>query len=504
MIVVDKNTLNPLSTTFFSKNKMTPLYLGVDLGTSSIKCSLANEEGVIIDSANESYPLLCPKKNWTEQNPDDWYDAMLRIIRVLSTRNDLSWIKAVSFCGQMHGLVILDENDKVIRPAILWNDSRVVSQVDYLNQEIGMKKLIEETSNIALCGFTAPKLLWLYENERENFLRIRKIMLPKDYLAYRMSKVFASDVSDLSGTLFFDVKNRRYSSYMLNLLHIEESQLPKVFESYEAIGTVSKEFASVSGMSCDTKVIIGGGDQAVGAIGTNTIKDNTMSISLGTSGVVFVASDKHTFDSEGKIHSFRHANGKFHLMGCTLSAAGSLKWWMEDVLRTTDYNNEIEGVPEAIDDILFLPYLVGERSPINDPNAKGYFANLNAYYKRENMTKAVLEGISFSLYDVYKVMNEGGIDVKEARVIGGGSKSDVWMQMLADIFNVKMKTISTSDGGTLGAIILAMVGDGRYPDVDTAASHLVRDKKEYVPDSLKHERYEAKFKEYKNLYLRNK
>lgn len=483
---------------------MKSLYLGVDLGTSSIKCSLADEQGVIIDSANETYPLLCPKLNWTEQNPDDWYNAMVSIIQVLKTRNDLSLVKAVSFCGQMHGLVILDEDDKVIRPAILWNDSRVVKEVDYLNEEIGVKKLIEETSNIALCGFTAPKLLWLYHNEKENFDRIKKIMLPKDYLAYKMSHVFAGDVSDLSGTLFFDVKNRKYSSFMLDVLHIQESQLPQIYDSYEAVGNICEEFAKLTGMSQDTKVIIGGGDQAVGAIGTNTTSNNTMSISLGTSGVVFVASDKHTFDPEGKVHSFRHANGKYHLMGCTLSAAGSLKWWMEDVLHTKDYNTEIDAVPNEIDDILFLPYLVGERSPINDPNAKGYFANLNAFYKRENMTKAVLEGISFSLYDIYKVMNAGGIEVKEARVIGGGSKSKVWMQMLADIFNVKIKTISTSDGGTLGAIVLAMVGDGLYPDVDTAASKLVQDKKEYIPNAEKHELYEAKFKEYKNLYLRNK
>ena len=272
---------------------MKSLYLGVDLGTSSIKCSLADEQGVIIDSANETYPLLCPKLNWTEQNPDDWYNAMVSIIQVLKTRNDLSLVKAVSFCGQMHGLVILDEDDKVIRPAILWNDSRVVKEVDYLNEEIGVKKLIEETSNIALCGFTAPKLLWLYHNEKENFDRIKKIMLPKDYLAYKMSHVFASDVSDLSGTLFFDVKNRKYSSFMLDVLHIQESQLPQIYDSYEAVGNICEEFAKLTGMSQDTKVIIGGGDQAVGAIGTNTTSNNTMSISLGTSGVVFVASDKH-------------------------------------------------------------------------------------------------------------------------------------------------------------------------------------------------------------------
>lgn len=483
---------------------MSSLYLGVDLGTSSIKCSLADEKGIIIDSANETYPLLSPKLNWTEQNPDDWYNALLRILKVLSTRNNLTDIKAVSFCGQMHGLVILDANDQVIRPAILWNDSRVVKEVDYLNQVIGQDTLIQETSNIALCGFTAPKVLWIYHNEPENFKRIRKIMLPKDYLAYKMSHVFASDVSDLSGTLFFDVKERKYSQKMLDILHIHENQLPKIYNSYEAVGTVDEEFAKLTGMSTKTKVVIGGGDQAVGAVGTNTLQNKTMSISLGTSGVVFAACDDFAYDNKGRVHAFRHATSKFHLMGCTLSAAGSLKWWMEDILNTNDYTAEIDRVPEGIDDILFLPYLVGERSPINDPSAKGYFANLNAFYKRENLTKAVLEGISFSLYDNYKVMKALGVDVTEARVIGGGSKSPIWMQMLADIFNVKMKTISTSDGGTLGAIILAMVGDGFYPDVATAAKALVHDKKEYLPNPDKHSLYEKKFDEYKALYLRNK
>ena len=479
-------------------------YLGIDLGTSSIKVSLATEDGNIIDSESAEYPLLLPKVNWSEQNPEEWYNALILTLKNLGKRNDLSWVSSLSFSGQMHGLVLLDENDNVIRPAILWNDSRVIDEVDYLNNEIGIETLIKETSNIALCGFTAPKVLWVRNNEPENFKKISKMMLPKDYLAYKLSGTFASDVSDLSGTLFFDVKNRCYSKTILDILGVNEDQLPKVFNSYEVIGTVKEEYKDICGLSSSCKVVIGGGDQAVGATGTNTLTAGEMSISLGTSGVVFVPSKEYSYEPNGLVHSFRHTTGDFHLMGCTLSAMGSLKWWLEDILGTTDYPTELAAMPETISDIIFLPYLMGERSPINDPNAKGYFSNLSLFYKRSDLTKAVVEGICFSLYDVFVAMRDNGVKATAARVIGGGTKSNEFMQILADIFGIEMKTITTKDGGALGAIILAMVGGGLYNTPNEAASKLVSDKKSYYPNPAKHEEYLNKFKKYKELYSKTK
>lgn len=479
-------------------------YLGIDLGTSSIKVSVIDESCNIIASESDDYPLLLPKLNYSEQNPDDWFNGLINTLNRLNNKINLEDVASLSFSGQMHGLVILDENDKVIRPAILWNDSRTTCEVDYLNNEIGTKLLIEETGNIALCGFTAPKVLWLYNNERDNFNKISKIMLPKDYLAYKLSGVFASDVSDLSGTLFFDVKNGIYSKKMLDILHINESMLPNIYKSYEVIGNVLPSICELTGLSTNCKVVIGGGDQAIGATGTNTLLPGNISISLGTSGVVFAPTDRYFYDKDGRVHSFRHTTNDYHLMGCTLSAMGSLKWFLEDVLNTNEFNTELNNMPDDISELLFLPYLMGERSPINDPNAKGILANMSLYYKRSDIVKAVVEGICFSLYDVYKVMEEDGITATSARVIGGGTKNPKLMQILADIFGIPMKTINTSDGGALGAGILAMVADDKFKDIYEASRILVKDTYVYYPDLNKHSLYLNKFNEFKKLYYKNK
>ena len=296
---------------------MEGFYLGVDLGTSSIKVSVSNYNGEIVCAKSHSYPLLTPKKNWTEQNPNDWYNAFIKVLKSLGTKIDLSLVKAISFCGQMHGLVVLDKNDKVIRPAILWNDSRSTSEVDYLNNVIGKETLISETGNIALCGFTAPKVLWIKNNEPDNFEKISKIMLPKDYLVYRLTKNFVSDVSDLAGTLFLNVESKKYSSKMLSILGIKEEQLPEIHESFDFVGNVCKQVSLITGLNPNCKVVVGGGDQAVGAIGTNTTQNNDLFISLGTSGVVFTSIDSYKFDKNGRVHAFDHANGKYLLMGCT-------------------------------------------------------------------------------------------------------------------------------------------------------------------------------------------
>ena len=481
------------------------MFLGIDLGTSSIKAVLADQTGALVDHESAEYPVCYPHEGWSEQRPQDWLEGLYAVLAGLGSRHDLSQVEGVSFCGQMHGLVVLDEADQVIRPALLWNDNRTAAQTDALNRNPGREKLVQYTGNIAITGFTAPKLLWLKEEEPEHFARIHKIMLPKDYLLYTMSGVFATDVSDASGTLLFDVEHRRWSAPMLERLGLTAGQLPRVFESYEPVGTVAPAFAARTGLSPSALVVAGGGDQAVGAVGTGAVEKDTCSISLGTSGVVFAASDHFAADPAGRLHAFCHANGGYHMMGCILSAAASLDWWAESVLGRRDYDQllaEVEGT--EIDDLLFLPYLMGERSPINDPAARGIFSGLTLSKGRPSMTLAVLEGVSFALRDCYEVILEQGIRPAFARVIGGGSKSPVWLQILSDVLGLELRTINTHDGGALGAVLLAMTGCGRFPSVAEASRAMVRDVGCYQPDPQRHQRYAEKFKQFQQLYRRNK
>ena len=322
------------------------MYIGIDLGTSSLKAVIAGSDGGTIDSARAEYPVSYPKAGWSEQNPDDWYDALIAVFKELRNRNNLGKVRAVSFCGQMHGLVILDKDGNVIRPAILWNDSRTVAQCDYLNNTIGKDKLLGWTGNIAYAGFTAPKILWLKKHEPQKFARIAKIMLPKDYLVYKMSGVFASDVSDNSGTLYFDVRNKEWSKPMLEIMGVKEAQLPKIFESYESVGTVSEDFNAKTGLNAQALVVAGGGDQAVGAIGTGTVGGGALSISLGTSGVVFASSDSYK-EADGGLHSFCHSDGKYHLMGCMLSCAGSVDFWINNILQSQDFIADVTAIGKA-------------------------------------------------------------------------------------------------------------------------------------------------------------
>ena len=480
------------------------MYLGVDLGTSSVKLVLADGEGRIADSASAKYPLLLPEDGWSEQNPEDWYAGVIACVRELGCRHDLSAVKGVSFSGQMHGLVVLDKDDNVIRPAILWNDNRTTEECAYLNDVIGKDKLLEWTGNVAFTGFTAPKLMWMKRHEPENFARIAKIMLPKDYVAYKMSGVFGSDVSDDSGTLYFDVKNRAWSAPMLGIIGITEEQLPAIFESTDVIGHISEEFAAASGLPVSAKVVMGGGDQAVGAVGTGTVKEGRMFFSLGTSGVVFAPCAEFAASTNGGMHVFRHANGRFHFMGCMLSAAGSMQWWSEEVtgMSVGDLLDEMPGV--CTDAPIFLPYLMGERSPINDPNAKGAFYGINLAHKRADLTKAVVDGICFGLKDCYDNILGMGAEAGFARVIGGGSRSDKWMQILSDITGLELRRINTSDGAGLGAVILAMVGTGAVPSLDEACDRLIRDTDVFLPSESEHRAYAEKFAAFKELYARLK
>lgn len=477
------------------------MYIGIDLGTSSVKTILVNHLGKIISEASETYALLMPKPLWTEQNPQDWFDAALKALKRIIKGYEKD-VKSISFSGQMHGAVILDEHDQVIRPAILWNDQRTVNEVDYLNTVVGKEKLLSETGNIALTGFTLPKLMWISKHEPYHFERIDKIMLPKDYIAYRLSGVFATDVSDISGTLLYSVEKRKYSQFMMDILKIHQKMLPKVYESSEVIGTISSKIADELGMSRLVKIIIGGGDQAVGAIGTGTVKKDDMNISLGTSGVVFVASDIYLVDRITYLHAFAHANKKYHLMGVTLAAAGSMQWWKENMFLSKTYRQLEDEMKETpIDDTLYyLPYLSGERSPINNPHAKATFVGFTLNHQSKHFTRAIMEGVTYSLKQCYDVILRLGIYPQRIRVTGGGAKNEIWCQMIADCFDATVETINVQEGPALGAAMLAMVGDRLFEHIDEACDKIIHVDKKFIPHEKNVLLYRKKYQNYLRLY----
>ena len=352
------------------------MYIGIDLGTSAMKLLLMDASGSILRTLTKEYPLEFPKPGWSQQNPEDWKKALLEGIPELLAGLDASRVRGIGCGGQMHGLVVLDKDDRVIRPAILWNDGRTAPQVDYLNGRVGKERLSELTANIAFAGFTAPKLLWLRENEPENFAKIAKIMLPKDYINYLLTGVHCCDYSDASGMLLLDVAHKCWSAPMLELCGVRPEQMPRLFESYEAVSTVKSDMAKLLGLPETTVVCAGAGDNAAAAVGTGVVGEGGCNISLGTSGTVFISSRKFGVDASNSLHAFAHADGGWHLMGCMLSAASCNKWLMEDILKTSDYASEQAAIGEAMlgeNHVFFLPYLMGERSPINDTNARGTF-----------------------------------------------------------------------------------------------------------------------------------
>jgi xylulokinase len=477
-------------------------YIGIDIGTTSVKMLAVDEKGSVIKSAVKEYPIYFPKPLWSEQNPEDWYIQTIEGLGELLEGLDKSEAEAISFSGQMHGLVILDEEDKVIRPAILWNDQRTEKECRYLNDNIGQGKISEWTGNLALTGFTAPKLLWLRENEPLNFARIRKVMLPKDYVAYRMSGVFASDMSDASGTLYLDVKNRKWSEPMLNLLGISKSQLPELYESYEVIGSLEKNLADKLGLSDNVKVVIGGGDQAVAAIGGGVTGTEACSLSLGTSGVIFVATDDFHVDSKNSLHSFCHANGRYHQMGVTLAAAASLKWWAQEVIGSENFDGLLAEAEEAAieDSVFYLPYLMGERTPHNDPFCRGVFIGMNMTHQRKHLTRAVLEGVAFSLRDTFEIMKAMGIRAPIVRINGGGAKSKLWCKIISDVLNVKVEKLNTDEGPAYGAAILAAVGSGRFATVESACASFLKVTESIDPDETNVGLYNQKYKKFREIY----
>lgn len=481
------------------------LYIGVDLGTSAVKLLLMNEKGEIQNIVSKEYPISFPKPGWSEQNPTDWWNGTVAGIRELVQDCNKNEIAGLSFGGQMHGLVILDENDEVIRPALLWNDGRTSKETEYLNEVIGRENLSRYTANIAFTGFTAPKILWIKNNEPENFARIKKIMLPKDYLAYKMTGCHCTDVSDASGMLIFDVKNRCWSREMLDICGITKNMLATVYESYECVGTLTDAAAGELGLTNRVKVAAGAGDNAAAAVGTGTVGNGSCNISLGTSGTIFISSKNFGVDKYNALHSFDHADGSYHLMGCMLSAASCNKWWMDDIIGTKDYATEQAGIDRlGSNHVYFLPYLMGERSPHNDPDARGTFIGMTMDTTRADMTQAVLEGVAFALRDSLEVARSLGIHIERTKICGGGAKSPLWKKIIANVLNVQVDIVKTEEGPSYGGAILAAVACGEFPDVTSATESLIQVVDTVSPEPELAAAYDRKYQTFRKLYPKMK
>lgn len=472
-------------------------YVGIDLGTSSVKTLLLSGEGQVVSSVTKEYPLYFPKNGWSEQNPEHWYNETLSALKELLFNIEPDSVCSFSFSGQMHGLVMLDKNDKVIRPALLWNDSRSQSQTDSLNEDKDF--LLDNAANIAFAGFTLPKLLWVKENEKENYSKIAKIMLPKDYLAYRLSGNACTDVSDASGTLYFDVKNRCWSEEILKKHQIEKQWLPRVLESDECAGTLKAELASQLNQS-KVKIIIGAGDNAAAAIGTGTVKNGDCNISLGTSGTVFCVSDSFSLDRESAIHSFCSASRNYHQMACMLSAAVCCNWWTEKILR--DSYDSLPQKEKALgeNEVFFLPYLMGERSPLNDTKIRGMFYGMSLDTDKDDMSLAVLEGVAFALRHNIELIKAMGINIEKSNICGGGTKNKLWLKIISNVLAIDLDIPESGEGAALGAAMLAAKGVMTKQEYAELENKVYRIKETISPCYELIKKYEEKYKQWLKLY----
>lgn len=476
-------------------------YIGIDLGTSSVKLLLMDGEGKILRTVSRDYPLSMPHSGWSEQDPADWWRETCLGVHDLLEDCDPGQVAGLSFGGQMHGLVALDESDHVIRPAILWNDGRTAEESEELNRNPGEEQLAQWTGNIAFAGFTAPKLLWMRRHEPELFGKIAKIMLPKDYLAYCMTGVHCTDYSDAAGTLLLDVKNRCWSKPMLNRCGLRKEQMPRLFESWETTGTLTAEAADTLGLPETVKVSAGAGDNAAAAIGTGTLEDGACNLSVGTSGTVFIACDHFPKVRNHAIHVFNHANGKYHLLGCMLSAASCNRWWVEEILKETNYDlsqEKITGLGE--NEVFFAPYPMGERTPHNDPAVRGAFIGINLNTTRAQLTQAVLEGVAFAMRDSVELAKEAGIPIHRCKICGGGARSPLWRKIFANVLGIPVDSVETEEGPAMGGAMLAAVGCGAYKTVEELAAKTVRVVKTVEPDPELTAKYEKQYRKFRRLY----
>ncbi len=490
--------------------------IGVDIGTSGTKTVLFDEFGTVMSDYLVEYPLYQPKIGWAEQDPEDWWHATYSSVKAVIEMSgvDPKDIKGAGLSGQMHGLVMLDKDGNVLRKSIIWCDQRTTAEADELTEKIGRDCLIQTTGSPAITGFTAAKILWVQKNEPELYAKTAKIMLPKDYIRYKLTGEFATEVSDASGMQLMDIKNRCWSDDILNKLGIDKNLLGKMYESCEVTGTVHKEAARLTGL-CEGTIVVGGaGDQAAGAVGNGIVKPGIISSTIGTSGVVFAHMDNLEIDKGGRMHILCHAvPGKWHVMGCTQGAGLSLKWYRDNFCRAESATAEGMGVDPyylmdmeaarvapGCDGLIYLPYMMGERSPINDPAAKGVFFGLSARHTKKDMLRAVMEGVAYSLWDCLDIIRTMGIDTSEVRASGGGGKSKLWRQMQADMFDCNINTINVSEGPALGVALLAAVGAGIYKNVPEACDTVISVKEtiEPIPENVK--TYKKYFPIYREIY----
>ncbi|MEQ1764176.1 MAG: xylulokinase [Pyrinomonadaceae bacterium] len=479
-------------------------FLGVDIGTGGSRAVVIDEAGAVLAQATvEHAPFASPHTGWSEQSPDDWWSAASDAIRsVLASVSEE--IGAVSFSGQMHGSVFLDEGDTVIRPALLWNDQRTAPQVDRLKATIGDELIIEMVANPAVTGFTLPKLLWLRDNEPENWSRVRSVLLPKDYVRLRLTGEKACDVADASGTLMFDVRNRCWSEQMLDTVDVDSSLLPPVVESTEAAGAVSEAGSEATGLKVGTPVFAGAGDNAAGAIGAGLVSPGTLGVTIGTSGVVFVVTDKPTLDPKGRAHLLCHAiPDRWHMTGVTLAAGYSLKWFRDVFAPGVSYDEltaEAARVLAGSDGLIWQPYLMGERSPHMDPNATASFTGITGSHRRGHFVRAIMEGVAFSLRDSVGVFRSLGAPINEIRLGGGGASSPLWRQIQADVYGQPVSTLVADEGAAFGAALLAGVGVGAWPSVETAVGETIRISETVEPNPDDSATLEGNYQKYRSLY----
>jgi xylulokinase len=490
--------------------------IGIDIGTTGAKALLMDVNGVVVTTATNEYQMFTPHPLWAEQNPYDWWNATCKSIQsVLSqSKVNASDVKGIGLTGQMHGLVTLDNDGKVLYPCIMWNDQRTSEECKEITEKIGFKNSLSITGNQVLPGFTAPKILWLRKNKPDVYSKINRILLPKDYIRYKLTNEFFSDVSDASGTSLLNVKERRWSKEILNKLVIPTEWMPEVVESISQTGSITKQASTLTGLNEGTLVFAGGGDQAAGAIGSGVVKEGIVSIVLGTSGVVFTHSDNYRIEPEGKLHAFCHSvPEKWHLMGVTLSAAGSFRWYRDTFAQMEKsaavktgkdvyeiMTSQAETVPAGSEGLFFLPYLTGERTPHPDPNAKGAFIGLNVRHTKAHLTRSVLEGVAFSLRDCYELISNLGIKAESLVISGGGAKSKLWRGIIADVFNAEINTLTCTEGAPYGAAILAAVGSGNYKNINEACEKMLKLETKIEPEKKRAVIYNDLYSIYKQLY----
>ncbi|MCL5408664.1 MAG: xylulokinase [Candidatus Omnitrophica bacterium] len=480
--------------------------LGIDLGTTGVKVVLVNMDGVIKAAVTEEYGLITPRPGWAEQHPSEWWEAASKAIRKILSSKKITGnhVLGVGLTGQMHGSVFLDAQNRVVYPALLWCDQRTQKECDEINETIGKEKVFEITCNPVLTGFQAPKILWLKNNHRKIYDKVKKILLPKDYIRFCLTGEFATDVSDASGTSLFDVKNRTWSKEILERLRIPPESLPRSYESMEITGKITKQAGEITGLLEGTPVVAGAGDQAAGGIGNGIVEEGLVSVTLGTSGVVFAHSDKVFVDPGGRLHTFCHAvTNKWHLMGVMLSAGGSLRWF-RDIMKEKSYKTiteEAKKIPPGSEGLFFLPYLTGERTPYPDPDARGVFFGLSLKHTKSHMARAVMEGVTFGLKDTIEIMKEIGLPMGNSfRASGGGGKSSFWCQMQADIFNKNMERLKSEEGPAYGAALLAGTGLKVFPEIEKTCKKFIKRKDTFHPGEKTQKTYERFYPLYVKLY----